>query len=109
MKGCFKEAKILNQYLKALEQQVYDTYRQMIESNIPITAELLRDKVTGKNAATKSRTLVSVFQEHNTRMSLLVGKEYAKGTLARYETSLSHTIEFIQWQYDKNDIDISKH
>ena len=35
-----------------------------------------------------------------------MGKEYALGTLERYKTSLSHTVEFLEWKYKVSDIDI---
>ena len=35
-----------------------------------------------------------------------VGKEFAKGTLTRYKTCLSHTKEFLEWKYNISDIDI---
>jgi site-specific recombinase XerD len=108
MKGSSNEAKTFNQYLKTLEQQVYDAHRQMTDAKVTITAEALRDRVTGKAEAERSKMLVPIFKEHNKRVSLLVGKEYAEGTLERYETSLSHTIEFLQWQYRVSDIDIKE-
>ncbi len=44
--------------------------------------------------------------DHNNRIKELVGKDYAPGTLERYKTSLSHTREFMLWNYRKADIDI---
>jgi site-specific recombinase XerD len=41
-------------------------------------------------------------------MATLVGKEYAPGTLERYETSLKHTRSFLQWKYQVSDLDIRK-
>jgi len=41
-------------------------------------------------------------------MAALVGKEYAKGTLGRYEVSLKHTRDFLVWKYQLQDIDIIK-
>ncbi len=38
----------------------------------------------------------------------MVGSEYAPGTLERYETSLKHTKDFLQWKYRVSDIDIEK-
>jgi site-specific recombinase XerD len=38
----------------------------------------------------------------------LIGKEYAPGTLERYNTSLKHTINFLEWKYKISDIEISK-
>jgi len=35
-----------------------------------------------------------------------VPKEFSAGTLERYKTSLSHTVEFMKWKYKMTDIDI---
>ncbi|WP_447641992.1 MULTISPECIES: phage integrase SAM-like domain-containing protein [Chitinophagaceae] len=52
--------------------------------------------------------ILEVFADHNRKMEALVGKDYADGTLERYETSLDHTKAFIQWQYLVNDLYIRK-
>jgi len=36
----------------------------------------------------------------------LVDKDFAPGTLERYETALSHTVLFLQWKFKTSDIDI---
>ncbi len=41
-------------------------------------------------------------------MKALVGRDYAKGTLTRYETSYKHTMSFLQSRYEVSDIDINK-
>ena len=52
--------------------------------------------------------LIGIFKDHNDRMEKLVGKEFASGTLGRYRTCLSHTLEFLKWKYRISDIDIKK-
>lgn len=52
--------------------------------------------------------LIEIFENHNSQMKLLVGKEFAKNTYKRYITSLSHTKEFLLHKYKKKDILISK-
>ena len=52
--------------------------------------------------------LVDVFLEHNRKMKLLVGKEYAQLTYIRYETTLAHTKKFLLYKYGKEDIDVKK-
>ncbi|CAM4264183.1 site-specific integrase [Flavobacterium terrigena] len=52
--------------------------------------------------------LVPIFQYHNNKIKELVGQEYAAGTLERYETSLKHTKEFLNWKYNISDINIEK-
>ncbi|QRE63634.1 phage integrase SAM-like domain-containing protein, partial [Flavobacterium psychrophilum] len=73
---------------------------------IPVTTETLKSKILGVDE--RQRMLIPIFQDHNNKIKELVGKEYAPGTLERYKTSLSHTIEFLQWKYKVSDIEINK-
>jgi len=61
--------------------------------------------LTGKHEKS-DKMLMPIFTEHNKRVAALVGKEYAEGTLERYETSLRHTRDFLYWKYKAADIDI---
>ena len=65
---------------------------------------MLKNKLLGKTE--KSRTLITVFKDHNKKVAALVGNEYAAGTLTRYETSLRHTQSFMEWKYQVADIDV---
>lgn len=107
MSGTNDEAKVFNNYLKTLEQQVFETQRLMIEGNRDLTAEALKDRLLGKADHKRGKMLVGIFNDHNKRITSLLGKEYAPGTLERYKTSLKHTIDFMVWQYGKGDIDIT--
>ena len=106
MTGTNEEARVFNHYLKTLEQKVFEEHRVMLDTKVSVTAENLRDRLLGKNDIKCSKMLVPISKEHNKRIKSLIGKEYAAGTLERYETSLKHTIDFMQWQYKRNDIDI---
>ncbi|KGO10468.1 site-specific integrase [Elizabethkingia bruuniana] len=104
VKGSSEACKSLNFYLKTFEQKVFDTYHKLVRENEIISSEILKNKLLGKDQ--KNRMLITIFQDHNDRMEKLVGKEYAKGTLTRYKTCLSHTKEFLEWKYNISDIDI---
>lgn len=52
--------------------------------------------------------LIPIFGDHNNKIEKLVGKEFAKGTLGRYQTCISHTKEFLKWKIKSSDIDIKK-
>lgn len=106
--GTNDEAKKFNTYLKTLEHQVYEAHRLMMSTNETISAESLKNKLLGNEEKKASRMLVSIFKDHNKRIKALIDKEYAPGTLQRYETSLKHTINFMQWQYHISDIDIAE-
>ncbi|MGF7075830.1 site-specific integrase [Mucilaginibacter sp. 3215] len=103
--GNSEDVKSINAYLKTLEHQVYDVHRDMIERKLLITAPNLKDRLLGGKPS-PGRMLVPIFQEHNRQVAALIGKEYAKGTLDRYETSLKHTQAFLIWKYNAADIDI---
>ncbi|MGF7077634.1 site-specific integrase [Mucilaginibacter sp. 3215] len=103
--GSNDAAKSINAYLKTLEHQVYDVHRDMIERKLLITAPNLKDRLLGGKPS-PGKMLVPIFQEHNRQVAALIGKEYAKGTLDRYETSLKHTQAFLQWKFKSSDIDI---
>ena len=104
--GNSQEAKILNAYLKTLEQQVYDFHYLMLKEEDFVTAESLKSKLLGTDITT--RMLIPIFQEHNDKVEALVGQDFAPGTLERYKTSLKHTQEFLNWKYKVSDIDITK-
>ncbi len=108
MTGTHEEVRSFNLYLKTLEQQVYDAHRQMMDSKVPITVQSLKDKLFGKEEKPEIKMLVPIFKEHNRRIAAMVGRDYAAGTLERYTTSLKHTVEFMQCQYQATDIDIKK-
>ena len=104
--GTREEARSLNAYLETLQAKVFEVRRQMIESNAEITAEAVKNKLTG--VSDKPILILEVFQLHNDQVEKLVGIDYALGTLKRYETSLAHTREFIRWKYKIEDLDIKK-
>lgn len=105
LSGRTPEVKALNNYLKTFEQEIYDAHHMAMKDKAPVTAAVVKAKATGADRI--KRMLVPIFKKHNSEMKTLVEKEeYAAGTLERYETSLSHTIEFMQWKYNKSDIDI---
>ncbi len=104
--GSNEAAKSLNMYLKTFEQKVYDTYNALLRDEGLITCQILKNKILG--IGERSRTLLQIFRDHNDRMEKLVGYEFAKGTLTRYKTCLSHTQEFLVWKYNLSDIDIKK-
>jgi len=106
LNGSGEEVRRLNTYLKTLEHQVYEVHREMIEKKLPLTAVNLKNILLKKDEVETGKMLVPIFEEHNRQIEALVAKEYAKGTLDRYQTSLKHTKAFIKWKYKVDDIDI---
>ena len=105
-KGFNEEARTINSYLDILKNKVYETEKSMLNNNIDVTAQCFKNKFLGIDV--KQRNLIPIFEEHNNRMKELIGKDYAANTYKRYLTSLSHTKDFLKYQFNLNDISISK-
>ncbi|KIA95165.1 recombinase [Pedobacter kyungheensis] len=104
--GKTEDSRTLNAYLNDLKTKIYEIHRQLIQKDEEITADIIRDRFLGKEET--PITLVSVFQEHNRKVEILVGSEYTSGTAERYRTSLKHTINFLEWKYKVSDISLKK-
>ncbi len=100
-------AKTLNPYLDALQQSVFAAKRKLIEREEVVTAESIKNLMQGKEKNIK-HMLLEIFKHHNKQMAALVGREYAPGTLVRYQTSFRHTQSFLQSRYKMEDIEIGK-
>lgn len=105
-KGTKEEYKSINAFLDTMERKAHDARHVLIESDTPITAQLLKSVLTGNSGS--SHMLLEVFQHHNNQLAALIGKEFSPATLERYKTSLEHTRSFIKWKYAVYDIDIKK-
>ncbi|HAO08915.1 MAG TPA: recombinase [Chryseobacterium sp.] len=103
--GTKEETKALNIYLDTLQNKLYKIHRELIEETALISAEVIKNKFTGKSERTRS--LVEIFKDHNQKLSVLIGNEYASATVTRYGSALKHTIDFLKWKYNKTDIDIN--
>ena len=104
--GNKEEAKSLNAYLDSIEYKIYEHHRQMTYAEETVTVETLKNRYTGK--IERTRTLVTIFEDHNAKMRALVGQEFEKSTLQRYETALMHTKDFMQYQYNVSDMPVTK-
>jgi site-specific recombinase XerD len=89
-----------------LKNQVLEAEKRLFKKDSKVTSESLKNEMFG--CQERTRTLIPIFIDHNNKIKALIGKEYAPGTLERYETSLKHTKDFLMWKYNITDIDILK-
>jgi site-specific recombinase XerD len=102
--GINEEAKMINTYLKTMEQEVFQAHRALIQENKAVTAATLKSRLSGLDIT--RHYIIDIFRDHNEKIKALIGKQYAPLTLERYETSLHHTQSFINWKYKTPDLDI---
>lgn len=106
MKGTNEEARLINSHLDILKTKVHETENWMINNNHEINVQTFKNKLLGIEE--KQRKLILIFEDHNKKMKELIGKEFSINTYKKYETTLSHTKQFIQYQYSIKDIAIKQ-
>lgn len=101
-KGTKEDALALNTHLSAFEASVYSAKSQLMQTGKTITAVGIKAILTGTDESGK--TVLQAFKEHNDKMRELVGKDYAEGTMERFDTAYDHVQSFIKWKYDREDL-----
>jgi len=104
--GTKEDTRVLNAYLDQLQSKAQELHQVITIANETVTAETVKNRFIGK--AFQSRTIVAIFEDHNAKMKRLIGKEFEKSTLQRYETCLMHVKDFMQLTYNCNDIPVIK-
>ncbi len=80
------------------------TYLSM--QDVELTSELIKENIVGKKE--DRRTILKIFKTHNENARKLIGKNFAKDTVVRYDTSYKHTKDFIKWQYKREDLPLDQ-
>lgn len=106
MKGNSEEARSINSLLDFTKNQINEIQFELLKDNITLNIEEFKNRLLGKKV--RERMLIPIFKEHNSKIKELLGIEYAPGTYERYQTSLKHTKDFLNWKYHISDIDITK-
>jgi len=104
MEGTKAEVKMFNAYMDKMKADVSAAHTMLCLENAEITAESIKCRYFGKSD--HAHTLLEAIKLHNNNMESLVGKDYAAGTLKRFEVLERHVMEFLSFQYSKNDINI---
>jgi site-specific recombinase XerD len=105
VKGNGEKARILNQSIDHLELLARQKYNELKDQGQPVTALSIKNRMLGVEE--KKHSLMSVFAYHNAQMKAQVGKEFAAGTLQRYEITFRLVREFMEQRYQCSDIYLS--
>ena len=104
--GKSETAKSTNAYLDILQAKLYESHAELLQANVPITAEILRNKFNGKDE--RSRQLLEIVTAYHKNMEKLVGKDYVAVTVRKFHTTLLHLTAFVKWKYKTSDISLSQ-
>lgn len=101
-------ARNINMYLDTFRQKVFEAKRRLIELDIEVTPQAVKDVMLGKSVNKEKHMLIELFKRQNDQVKALVGKDYAAGTYQIFNRTLLHTIEFLHHYRKVDDIDITK-
>ncbi|WP_316738498.1 site-specific integrase [Pedobacter aquatilis] len=104
--GTTKHTQSCNKILEDLESKIQQVYKKCLRLKKNLLPHEFKDEVLGRKRS--KPTLISVFKEHNLRMETLLETEYVKGTLSRYQTTLSHIQAFLLKNYKSKDISLNR-
>jgi site-specific recombinase XerD len=93
--------------IDSFKMKAFELQRELMQEGKEVSLDAIKAKWYGTSVE-KSRMIIDVFKEHNAQMKALIGKEFAPKTFERYETSLKHTVAYMQWKYQVSDMDIKK-
>lgn len=82
-----ESTRALNAFFDLLQTRVYEAQSKLLGNGELITAENIRKILLHKQETTK--TLLHVYKQHIDEIKVLVGKEYAEGTLRRFKSTLA--------------------
>jgi len=102
VKGPNLKAKALNHYMDELESKAYDIHSKLVIKKKPFNAELIKNRLLNKED--RYKTLLSIYDEHNTRIEQLVGLDYSYGAYRRHIRTRNHLAAFIKKEFKLADL-----
>ena len=96
----------INRYLESVKLRLFEIHRKMEEEGKPINPIEIKRKFLGLDE--EHKMLFQVFQEHNDKCRELIGKDYAKVTISRFDTCMKYFREMSLAQYQRKDIPLKE-
>jgi integrase len=101
-KGNNEEARTINAYVNQVKLDLFKLFTQMQMLEKFITAETIKLQYTG--GGEERKTILQVFDYHNSQMEKVVGIDVVPATLVKFKTIRSKIAAFIKYQYKKSDV-----
>lgn len=104
MKGKSRPAAEANRHIEALTERINRYYKQILDEQGYITAELVKNAVSG--IGRRKENLLELFREHNEEYAKQVGVTRSWETLANYTSVYKQTERFLHVHYGMEDIPV---
>ena len=96
----------INKHLENLRAKAMEIFTQAVENDGSANPVYIKEVLLGKHKECK--LLFEIFEEHNSRIALLVGAEYNETTLGRYRLCLRYLREMIAEKSKVKDIPLKQ-
>ena len=104
--GADPSASEINTHLDEIRHKLYRIHSKLLAKGKPFDATIIRDKFLG--GGKREKTLLVLYEEHNSQIKQLVGKEYSLGRYYQHKRTKNHLSSFISSEYQKEDITLKK-
>lgn len=102
LKGTSPEARRVNADINDTLDEIDKAFKFLKRTDEFITAEKIKLQYSGEEPDRKM--LLEVFDQHNADLAKLVGKDFVKATLTKYNTVRSRVSGFIKHRFQKDDV-----
>jgi len=99
--GRDRSATELNEYIRILKLRALTIHRELELSGAHFTARLIMNKLF---SAEEKKTLVALFRKHNDKARKLIGIDYEKRTISRYDSCCNYLVDMLKREYGKDDV-----
>ena len=106
LKGTKEDARTLNAYLDTLRAKLNKQFTQLLNSEEPVTAELLKNTFLEKIAPTK--TLLQLLDYYNTQAEARIGMDFVRATTRHYRVTEGKVRAFLKHQHHRSDIALNQ-
>jgi site-specific recombinase XerD len=107
-KGTSKTAIDLNRFIEEARIKIHQIITELQQNGEEITPVVVQQRFYGIGQVRKQeRTILQVIQEHNEEAEKLIGKDFVKITVRRYESMKRYLCEMIKEKYDVPDLPLS--
>ncbi|MET4545686.1 integrase [Pedobacter africanus] len=106
MEGSSQEAKSLNAYLDSVTNAVYKAKKQLLDEDKSVTAEAIRNVVLGIEE--EKYMLMEIYGRYNSKARTLVGLDYVKETVDRFDRIARIVGRFIRAFYKVDDLELRR-
>lgn len=102
VKGGDQEASSINAQMEAMKHNVINIANQLTISGKPFDVEMIKKRLEGKEES--QMTVLKVYAEHLKMMNKMLGKDYTKATIVKYNNTQLRLSQYLKHRYRRKDM-----